>query len=44
MGGLTRLIREKAAAGCPVLMIPAEMPTTSTCSRCGNVREARRAW
>ncbi len=40
-GGLTRLIREKAvASGCPVIVIPAEMPTTATCSRCGNVREA----
>lgn len=40
-GGLTRLIREKAAAaGCPVVVIPAEVPTDVTCSQCGHVREA----
>jgi len=39
-GGLTRLIQEKAAAaGCPVVMIPAAMPTNVTCSQCGHVRE-----
>ncbi len=39
-GGLTRLIQEKAAAaGCPVVVIPAEVPTNVTCSQCRHVRE-----
>lgn len=38
-GGLTRLIREKAAsAGRPVVVIPAEAPTDITCCRCGHMR------
>lgn len=38
-GGLTRLIREKAvAAGCPVVTVPAAVPTTAICSWCGHER------
>jgi putative transposase len=38
-GGLTRLIWEKAAAaGCPVVMIPEETPTTAICCQCGHER------
>jgi len=39
-GGLTRLIREKAAvAGCSVAIIPSMVPTDVTCCQCGHVRE-----
>ncbi|MDQ6908817.1 MAG: transposase [Chloroflexota bacterium] len=38
-GGLIRLIQEKAAAaGCPVVTIPAEVPTTAMCCTCEHER------